>query len=434
MSSKILVSGDVRGELTQLFARVGALHASKGPFDCLLCVGDFFGDSKPEEVLKPFRNGEQTPPLRTYFLGPAPPDAPDADSDGNVELCTDLICLTGASIVTLHSLRIAFASGRGASSLTDAVAELRARAAEPGFGCDVLLTHEWPRGCFRQLPTDGGVPADLLPDRDLATVGEELVAELAASLRPRYHFCGGEDAFFARAPYRATSHASAPNRPPPSTIVARLIALASVNPDKKKKWLHALSLVPCSSMHPEQLAAAPDNTTESPYPYLPPPPPAPPASAAVARGPAGGDVPRYHREDEGGAPCDEAAIQALVDQRQQCKLRKQFSTADGLREELTATHGVEVDDKARVWRLIAAGPGGQKRKRPEYASDARAWVHDSCWFCMASPQFGARPCTHARARHAIHARHPPPPLPTRALTTLPPPIFACRVALCMLGG
>ena len=372
MTTKLLVSGDVRGEVAQLFDRVGPLHASKGPFDCLLCIGDFFGAAPPDETLKRFRSGELVPPLRTYILGPAPAGVSAAGSDGVVELSTDLFCLTGAGIVTLHALRIAFASGRAApaasadaaeaaadvdvaGSLTDAVTELRSRAAEPGFaGCDLLLTHEWPRGFFRQLPEVNGLPADLLPDRDLPTVGSELVAEIAASVRPRYHFCATEDAFFARAPYRAVTHHPAPNMPPPRCTVARLIALAGVGPDKKKKYLHALSLVSCASMSAEQLAADPGNTTDSPYPYLPPPPPPPPPSA----GGGGGGV---------------ARPKVCIDwQRGKCT------------RGTTCKFPHEGESGCNP---AAGGGGGGKRKRPEYASDARSWVHDSCWFCLASAQF-----------------------------------------------
>ena len=103
---------------------------------------------------------------------------------------------------------------------------------------------------------------------DLPSVGER-VAEMVAAW-PRYHFCGSENAFFARAPFRQLApttdgHAHA------TTIVSRLVALANVgNADKKQKWLHALSLVPIETMSPEQLAAEPENTTDSPYPHAPP--------------------------------------------------------------------------------------------------------------------------------------------------------------------
>ena len=42
---KILVCGDVAGNLEDLFKRVGAVHAKSGPFECLLCTGEFFGSA-----------------------------------------------------------------------------------------------------------------------------------------------------------------------------------------------------------------------------------------------------------------------------------------------------------------------------------------------------------------------------------------------------
>ena len=69
MTTKVLVSGDARGDLATLFGRVGTLHASKGPFDCLLCVGDFFGPSGAAAVLLPYRSKELAVPLPCYILG-----------------------------------------------------------------------------------------------------------------------------------------------------------------------------------------------------------------------------------------------------------------------------------------------------------------------------------------------------------------------------
>ena len=43
----------------------------------------------------------------------------------------------------------------------------------------------------------------------------------------------------------------------------------------------------------------------------------------------------------------------------------------------------------RVTASEPGGGGGAKRARREYATDGRAWVNESCWFCLASPQFEA---------------------------------------------
>ena len=353
MTTKVLVSGDARGDLATLFGRVGTLHASKGPFDCLLCVGDFFGPSGAAAVLLPYRSKELAVPLPCYILGTPPSDlAGSPDADGKIELAPNIYCLAGAGMITLHALRVAFASGRSSDdadrdvggagqgahnphhgALTHQVEELRNRATGAGYvGCDLLLTHEWPRGWHRKLP-DGSLAVDLLPDSDLPSVGAERVAEMVAAVRPRYHFCGSENAFFARPPFRQLAPST---RAHAATIVSRLVALANVgNADKKQKWLHALSLVPIETMSPEQLAAEPENTTDSPYPHAPP---------RVASAPVDGTAAADAAARDGGA------------------------------------------DKTNA-NSLAQGGGAMKRKRPEYATDARSWVNESCWFCLASPQF-----------------------------------------------
>ena len=105
---------------------------------------------------------------------------------------------------------------------------------------------------------DDGVPADLLPDRDLPEVGSERVAEIVASVRPRYHFCGTEDQHFARAPYFQSVNGG-------GRSVCRLVCLAAIDPSKKTKWLHALALAPMATMAADQLAAGPENTTAMPF-------------------------------------------------------------------------------------------------------------------------------------------------------------------------
>jgi hypothetical protein len=53
-----LVCGDVEGKLQKLFSRVENINKGQGPFDLLLCVGNFFGDT--DESLEPYRNGTLT--------------------------------------------------------------------------------------------------------------------------------------------------------------------------------------------------------------------------------------------------------------------------------------------------------------------------------------------------------------------------------------
>lgn len=45
-----LVCGDVEGKFDQLFKRVETINKKSGPFDCLLCVGNFFGINNREFI------------------------------------------------------------------------------------------------------------------------------------------------------------------------------------------------------------------------------------------------------------------------------------------------------------------------------------------------------------------------------------------------
>lgn len=42
---KVLIAGDVKGNIDVLFNRASAVNTSNGPFHLLLCVGPFFNPS-----------------------------------------------------------------------------------------------------------------------------------------------------------------------------------------------------------------------------------------------------------------------------------------------------------------------------------------------------------------------------------------------------
>ncbi|KAL5572475.1 hypothetical protein UlMin_022072, partial [Ulmus minor] len=67
---RILLCGDVSGRLNQLFKRVASVNKSAGPFDALLCVGQFFPDSADRlEEFTDYIEGRSEIPLPTYFIG-----------------------------------------------------------------------------------------------------------------------------------------------------------------------------------------------------------------------------------------------------------------------------------------------------------------------------------------------------------------------------
>lgn len=43
-----LICGDVNGNFNSLFSRVESIDKKSGPFDVLLCTGNFFGDDNSQ--------------------------------------------------------------------------------------------------------------------------------------------------------------------------------------------------------------------------------------------------------------------------------------------------------------------------------------------------------------------------------------------------
>ncbi|KAI3941941.1 hypothetical protein MKW98_009151 [Papaver atlanticum] len=157
---RILVCGDVSGRLSQLYKRVSTVNKSAGPFDVLLCVGQFFPDS-PEnnEEFLDYIQGRSQISIPTYFIGDYGIGAPkvlsvvsnDSKNQGfkmdGLRVCDNLFWLKGSGKFTLHGLSVVYLSGRHSSSgqlfgtySPDDVDALRAWAEEPGV-VDLFLRY-----------------------------------------------------------------------------------------------------------------------------------------------------------------------------------------------------------------------------------------------------------------------------------------------------
>ncbi|CAN8248364.1 unnamed protein product [Cochlearia groenlandica] len=269
MAPRILLCGDPLGHLNQLFKRVQSVSKSAGPFDALLCVGQFFPDSP--EILDEFFDyveGRAQVPIPTYFTGDygvaavkiLSATSRKAENLGfkmdGLEVSHNLFWLRGSGKFTLHGLSVVYLSGRKSSESQqfgkysqDDVDALRALAEEPGvvdFGC----TNEWPTGVTNRA-LDSDVPAGVSD----SSCSDFAVSELVMELRPRYHIAGSMEVFYAREPYLNTD----------STHVTRFIGLAQVGNKNKQKFLHALSPTPACIMSPTELSSRPPNTTLCPY-------------------------------------------------------------------------------------------------------------------------------------------------------------------------
>ncbi|XP_020579449.1 zinc finger CCCH domain-containing protein 59 [Phalaenopsis equestris] len=266
---RILLCGDVLGRLNQLFKRVQSVNKSTGPFDALLCVGQFFPDSA--NGLEEFANyfdGSSPIPIPTYFIGDygagstrfvsAAAKLPSNNgfkTDG-LEVCPNLYWLKGSGKFSLHGLSVFYLSGRqipddegnGRYSRDD-VDALRALAEEPGV-VDIFMTNEWPSGVWNR--TDLSEAAAGVSD---PSDSDPVVAELAVEIKPRYHIAGTKAVFYAREPYFNDG----------AVHVTRFIGLASVGNKEKLKFIHAISPTPASTMPASEVCLKPPNATVSPY-------------------------------------------------------------------------------------------------------------------------------------------------------------------------
>ncbi|NXD02585.1 C19L1 protein, partial [Certhia familiaris] len=261
--SRRLACGDVEGRLETIFGRVRAIQAKSGRFDMLLCVGNFFGSTSEAEWAE-YRTGAKKAPIPTYVLGANNQDTLSYFPDvSGCELAENITYLGRRGVYSgCSGLQIAYLSGTEAqqqpapahSFSAKDVAELKTSLlSTPNFrGVDILLTSPWPR--------DVGTFANSAGEIDTKKCGSKLVSDLAASLKPRYHFAALEKAYYERLPYR--NHMVLQETP---QHVTRFIALADVGNTSKKKYLYAFSIVPMSSMDPAELVKQPQDVTENPY-------------------------------------------------------------------------------------------------------------------------------------------------------------------------
>ncbi|NXL67458.1 C19L1 protein, partial [Chordeiles acutipennis] len=258
-----LACGDVEGRLEALFGRIRAIQSKSGRFDMLLCVGSFFGSTSATEWAE-YRIGAKKAPIPTFVLGANDQETVSYFPDiSGCELAENITYLGRRGLYSGTSgLQIAYLSGIESqdepapaySFSAKDVADLKTSLlSTPNFkGVDILLTSPWPR--------DVGTFANSAGEIDTKKCGSKLVSDLAASLKPRYHFAALEKAYYERLPYR--NHTVLQETP---QHVSRFIALADVGNTSKKKYLYAFSIVPMGLMNPAELVKQPQDVTENPY-------------------------------------------------------------------------------------------------------------------------------------------------------------------------
>lgn len=247
--SPSLVIGATNGRFVEAFAKVTALHA-KNNFSLSLLLGDLFSDpsqttSEETENIKRLLHGEIRVPLPVYFgLGQYSLPVPVREKiNSSGEVCENLFFLGKKTVLnTSDGIRIVALGGRLDAGLATGEAgdtegetlpfysEQDAKGLKGANLADLLLTYEWPEGVgSRSALASPGVK------------GTSVIAELAAALRPRYHFAAGGEEFWEREPYRNKAKSGEGGS---DTKITRFLGVADWGNEKKAKALYAFSINP----------------------------------------------------------------------------------------------------------------------------------------------------------------------------------------------
>ena len=320
---KILIVGDVRGNLQTLTDRVNKLNDSgKGPFHTVFCVGEFSdggGSSTAASSKSHFHqvmDGDALLPFSLHFiLSGTPNDAVFAShhelTASPKALSSNVHYLGQAGVATISDLNVAYLSGyyeRTTYRQEDLVV-VEGTAAEqvPSFRSfyskkhvetllsssrqvpmDLLLTNEWGNGWDACLTTG--------ENRPLAHRLSPVVADVAKLVQPRHHVASGHHCFYKLAPYNnmdttgkihihstrfvalgpvplpvaapdvAAAVATAVAASIDASVAASMAAsVAAAVAKAQPKWFHALSVEPMHAMQLELRSQPLKGATESPY-------------------------------------------------------------------------------------------------------------------------------------------------------------------------
>jgi hypothetical protein len=228
-SMKVLIAGDVQGNLNLLSGKVESLNSSKhGPFDVVFCVGNFFDSNVPDFV--EFLKGEKFFPLPCFFVGGEQDfvgQQKDLLVNGGSEICKNVTYLGTSGMLVQNNLTVAYLSANaGAGDVVDLCQQAKLHKT----AIDFFLSHTWGYKC------EGADGAEHFSD---------VVIRVVKEVAPRYHFAGSNGVYFKRPPYSNTSQAT----------TTRFIGMGAVQKtkDKSKQWLHALTIAPLtpSSLAPQ---------------------------------------------------------------------------------------------------------------------------------------------------------------------------------------
>lgn len=277
--------GSPNGALEAAFTKAANLHA-KNNFNFAIITGDLFG-ADGEASASSLLGGHIKVPLPTYFtvgLSPLPPSI-IARIEADEEIAENLHFLGKRSTTkTTDGVRIVALGGRLDAEVMGGTSKEQhlpfhsahdAKALKGAGKADILLTTVWPAEVWNRSN-------NILDPQSQAAINSSLeVAELCASLRPRYHFSPSPaDFFYEREPFLQVKAENEEVTP-----ITRFLSMAPFGNAAKAKAMYAFTINLADSS-----VERPPNTTLSPF-----------AARAPKRGAEdGGSYSRFGNGDDRG--------------------------------------------------------------------------------------------------------------------------------------
>lgn len=264
MSTKILVVGAVKGQLEKAFTKIAKLHA-KNEFAFALIVGNLFAAEESDGQVQALLNDRIPIPLPTYFtVGDITlPTAVQQKVEDVNEVCSNLFYLgRKGTLTTTEGIKICFLGGKEVQnerSLTQSIdkyspllLENEARSLQGAHTAHILLTNQWPS----KIQSGSNVA---LPETAGAETQSTAVANLCATLKPRYHFTPCSSTSWRREPFVWPMNYSEDAE----TQVTRFEALGDVS-RKSSDWISAFAIDVTKPATTEGAQRAAPFTTVSP--------------------------------------------------------------------------------------------------------------------------------------------------------------------------
>ncbi|KAH8891860.1 hypothetical protein GQ53DRAFT_719602 [Thozetella sp. PMI_491] len=261
MAPTIFVFGSVNGQLEAAFKKLSLLHA-KNSFSFAIVTGNLFAEEQEQASLEALLSGQITIACPTYFtVGTTPLPAGVVEKIGNdEEIAPNLHYLgkrtvfktsDGVRIVTLGGMLDAtIVGGQSMEQHLPYHTNDDAKALKGANTADILLTVAWPRGVWRKSSKEISVDPATIPATDA-------IAELCASLKPRYHFAMSPGDFcFEREPFFPPESKDGGDN---GITLTRFISMAPWGNAAKAKSMYAFVL------NKEAVVTPPAGSTISPF-------------------------------------------------------------------------------------------------------------------------------------------------------------------------